>query len=665
MCPLRDPATPACLRGADKGLPAPVHVPPPVVCASFSDRAYPPSMNTDSRQDPTLDDEAEDSLPPPRKAFKDFAVTADSLRNCGWEQVLSEAKPTSIEYYSSPLNAAARLAEEQGDDAKEEALALLGAATSMYYARDDKDEPFKPLFIMGGTRSAALVDFEDQHLEPIKAVYQEIADSELRARLADLLWVRRRNHHAARVAASAYLESAKSLYDPENWVHGYERLRRALHIAASLGKETPQRQEAIEYAHELLTRLEGTDPKYLTSSIIQLLLDTKAGEPRSLAEFGKKAAMAAETRGDWMTAGDYWGLTATCLAKAGDPESHKLALIAQGEALVKVGEAMADSGGKGLAFEHWLERGFQVLRSAGTDKQRLHELQTRLHAAQQDTLSNMGHIQFEVPVNPQLVDHIEKARGLSTKDSIQFLALQARPLTKDALRKMVKDKLQSSPVSCMFSTNLLREDGKVDFVLPPLPMGEEPSEELMQLHMWRMADMCRQVTAMMIESVRRIVSEEHPWQDGMLDWLLKDNLFVPESRIPIFQRGLRAGLEGDYLVSTHLLVPQLENCFRRVLNQHGILTTFVKQDGTQDEHPLNTVMESEAFPQIFGEDLAFELRGLLAERAGHNLRNNTCHGLLPTGEFYGPASVAILPLTLWLLMHGVQESDEETEEQRD
>lgn len=626
-------------------------------------QTYPPSMNVDSADEPSLDGEDEVPMPPPRKVFKDFAVTADSLRQCGWERVLEEAQPSSIEYYSSAFNAAARLAEEQGDDAKEEALALLGAATSMYYARDDKDEPFKPRFIMGGTRSAALVDFEDQHLDPIQAVYQEIADSELRARLADLLWVRRRDHNAARVAASAYLESARSLYDPEHWVHGYERLRRALHIAASLGKGTPQRQEAIDYAHQLLTQLEGSDPKYLTSSIIQLLLETKAGDPKNLADFAKKAASAAETRGDWMTAGDYWGLAASCQARAGDPEPHKLALIAQGEAFVKVGEAMADSGGKGLAFEHWLERGFQVLRSAGADKQRLHDLQTKLHTAQQETLSNMGHIQVEVPVDPQLVEHIEKARGLSSKESIQFLALQARPLTKDALRKMVKDKVQSSPISSMFSTNLLREDGKVDFVLPPLPMGEEPSEELMQLHMWRMADMCRQVTAMMIESVRRIVAEEHPWQDGMLDWLLKDNLFVPESRVPIFRRGLRAGLEGDYLVATHLLIPQLENSFRRVLNQHGILTTFVKQDGTQDEHPLNTVIESEAFPEIFGQDLAFELRGLLTERAGHNLRNNTCHGLLPAGEFHSPASVTILPLTLWLLLHGVQESGDAPEDE--
>ncbi|WP_432327726.1 hypothetical protein ACRQ5D_31385 [Mucilaginibacter sp. P25] len=40
--------------------------------------------------------------------------------------------------------------------------------------------------------------------------------------------------------------------------------------------------------------------------------------------------------------------------------------------------------------------------------------------------------------------------------------------------------------------------------------------------------------------------------------------FIPNSRLRIYARGLAAGFENDFLLSAHLLVPQLENSFRHV-----------------------------------------------------------------------------------------------------
>lgn len=606
----------------------------------------------------------DEHTPEPRKLmFTDLRVTADDLRAVPWLDTIELDKREEIDNYSTPLFAAAKVSAEAGDRRAEQVYVLLGSASSMFYDSNDAAEPLKPMVVMANSRSAALSDFEDQHLDPIASVYAEIADREMRARLADILWIRRKDHQAARVAAAAYLEGAKALMDPAEWVLGFHRLQRAMQIAGALGKQSAERNAVADYALELLAKLDGSDPLYLTRSIIDLALAYKIGDPALLAGYAEKSAEGAESRQDWITAADYWALIATCRRKAGNEAGAINASLRQGEAQISVGMAMA--GIPGLAAEHWFEQGLLTLRQAGAPKERQEELMKRLHELQKDRLEHLGKIETSVPIDPKLIEHIEKVKGMSLRDALAFWAIQVRPIGKERLREMVREHVTQSPLSSIFSNSILCEDGKVDFVIPAMPLNEEPSEELLLLHMWRMAEMTRPVTAWMAEQIRHMIADEHPWEEGCLDWLLNDNLFVPKGREPIFARGLQAGIEGDYIVATHLLIPQLENSFRHVLNQHGVITTSLGQGGTQNEISLNTVVESESFPRIFGDDLAFELRGLLAERAGANLRNNVSHGLVSAGSFYSPSNVILVPLTIWLLLHGVGHASETPSEPND
>lgn len=605
----------------------------------------------------------DENTPERKLVFADLRVKADDLRVVQWLEVVEPDKRDEIRHYSTPLFAAARAAAEAGDRSAEQVFVLLGTAAWMHYDSNDAGEPLKPQFVEAGSRSISLVDFRDPHLDPIGSVYAELGDREMRARLADILWIRRKDHRAARVAVTAYLDGAKALMGSDKWKQGFDRLQRGTQIAGALGKHSAERNAVANYALELLAKLDGSNALDLTISIIDLALAHKIGDPAVLAGYAEKSADGAESRQDWITAADYWALVSTCRRKAGDEAGAISASLRQGEAQISVGEAMA--GKPGLAAEHWFEQGLLTLRQAGAPKERQEELMKRLHALQKERRDHLGKIETSVPIDPKLIEHIEKVKGMSLRDALAFWAIQVRPIGKERLREMVKEQVTKSPLSSIFSNSILREDGKVDFVIPAMPLNEEPSEDLLQLHMWRMAEMTRPVTAWMAEQIRHMIADDHPWEEGCLDWLLNDNLFVPKGREPIFARGLQAGIEGDYIVATHLLVPQLENSFRHVLNQHGVLTTFLRQDGTQDEFPLNKVVEAEAFSQIFGEDLAFELHGLLAERAGANLRNNVSHGLVSARSFYSPSNVILVPLTIWLLLQGIEDTSEDPSEPRD
>ncbi len=65
------------------------------------------------------------------------------------------------------------------------------------------------------------------------------------------------------------------------------------------------------------------------------------------------------------------------------------------------------------------------------------------------------------------------------------------------------------------------------------------------------------------------------------------------------------------------------------------------------EISLNELLELDAAHEFLGEDLQFELQGLLVERVGYNFRNEFAHGLMPDMAFYSTAAIYLW----WLLFH--------------
>ena len=72
-----------------------------------------------------------------------------------------------------------------------------------------------------------------------------------------------------------------------------------------------------------------------------------------------------------------------------------------------------------------------------------------------------------------------------------------------------------------------------------------------------------------IESARRQIAEEHDVQfDDMLG-IVVNSPFVPTDRAKLVSQGLLSGWAGDFVVATHLLVPQVENSLRHALRVRG------------------------------------------------------------------------------------------------
>ena len=118
--------------------------------------------------------------------------------------------------------------------------------------------------------------------------------------------------------------------------------------------------------------------------------------------------------------------------------------------------------------------------------------------------------------------------------------------------------------------------------------------------------------------------------------------------------GIRAHFSGDYIASVHILVPQLEQALRLLLEQKGVLT-LGGRDRVRQDLLKRMVADGKG---VLGRDLAEFLRVWLVDEDFANLRNRVCHALYgdysdmdghdPLDEF-GHGTSLLLVLAICLL----------------
>jgi hypothetical protein len=327
------------------------------------------------------------------------SITKDFFLQSGWESVIAECKEKECNRYSSQFSAKAVEAAQAGDADAQEVFRLLSSITSMYLRLDKPDDPFVPMWEDRGQRTSIPTDFDDSHLNLLQEVAAKISDSELRARLADVLWLRRHDFRMGELAVTSYLQSAGILEDPENWTATANRLERALQISTQLGRSAKMFTAVIGRIETLLDKYDGEDPLYLSAKLMRLLLQRKAGDPAKNAVLAEKLALRAEAANDWDRARDYWELNSDWHLRDKDERQARAAKIAAAETHVKNAERHLAGGPPGnmIAASH-LQFAIEAYRRVGGMKEKVDELHRRLLECQSRSTGEMATYSSSVEV---------------------------------------------------------------------------------------------------------------------------------------------------------------------------------------------------------------------------------------------------------------------------
>jgi hypothetical protein len=187
----------------------------------------------------------------------------------------------------------------------------------------------------------------------------------------------------------------------------------------------------------------------------------------------------------------------------------------------------------------------------------------------------------------------------------------------------------------LFGGSLLARDGRV-IAHKPSGFTSDPDtrEKFIEEEMFHQAaeiDWALRAQAY-IDVCRREIWQIYRPTLRELQFLVLQNPFIPPGHEPIFLKGINAGFRGDFDIVAHLLVPQIEESIRHVLKGAGHVTSKLDSELIQEQRLLGTLLAMPEAIEIFGRDQVFELRGLLCEKAGHDLRNRLAHGFLTYAE---------------------------------
>lgn len=578
-------------------------------------------------------------------------IEPSDLDKCGWQAALNDAKRPTVDSYASAFKALSEVRTEEGDHRHAAVLALLSAICYMVLRPGGEDSPYAPIMSGPDGRTPLPKDLSDNELEVIIHIFDCTEDAELKARLADILWLRKRDHKAARTAVDAYIESALLLEDRGEHIHVPLRIKRASDIAAQIGSRNDEvLNKVLETASSILRSRKKDGFTRRSLELFDLLIDRSFGDFSEWATLAEGLATTFEAKKDFDAASLCWARAARAHRKNGNEEASRDALIREAETYV----CLADDDPSEMVKVHFIRKAFEAYRQIKGTKDRRLELHERLLQHQEQSMAEMGRISTPIDFGDMPKHARDAVRGQDIIQALYSLSHLISPIDPDDLRKQTEESAREHPLLYMLSSERVNALGRV---VGTKSGGFEDPEGAILSMMHDDANRLHQFNVMgLINPARLQILSEHPAVSVEdLESLVTHNAFVPPDRRLQFARGILTGLQGDFILSAHLLIPQIENSLRVTLQRMDVITTGLNSSNRrQNEQSLNVTLYDykKELEKVFGHDVVFELQCLLVEPMGANLRNEVMHGLMSDNAFFSYPVVYSWWLTIRLCCLG-------------
>ena len=569
-----------------------------------------------------------------------FVVKKEDIDRTAWQQVLVEADQKLCSVYAKLFYQRAQEAGKAHDSRTEAVYTFLGAVASPELKLETPSrDPFVPAADLQYSRTPLPEDFSADELRVIKQLIETVQDAELRSRLADILWVRQGDASVASLAVDSYLGSALHLKDVVQWADGYDRLKRSFDIAVFMGKETKAYRKTIDYLQKQLSEFGAEEPTPWWAKLINLLLDAGEGNASRFASICGTSAQRCETAGQWETARLYWQVKARCETAAGQDKNKEVALKRASDTYVKQADVVQSEAQP--ITDHALElmrSAMESLAKVPGNEQAVVELKKQVDAL--ELKRNDAPMKKPSRMDPAGITQWarDQVKSKDLRGALVALANLAETPKPAELEEQVDAKTGRMPFQYLISTVGMDQEGKAASHAPAAFTGDTREiRTAKEAELYQEAARNRQIAVLaLIDPARRQVLSDHVVR--LDDWrtFTTDNPFIPVGREEIFARGMDAGMNGDFLVAVSLLTPQVENAVRIVLKKAGVVTSKIDMRNVEQERVLGALLDMDEAERVFGRDLMFDLRGLLVEKFGSNMRNELAHGLLDLDDFKGP-----------------------------
>jgi hypothetical protein len=476
-------------------------------------------------------------------------IGIDDFRRSEWRTAVDAPKKYGYYYYSlwQSLSELARKTVESGDIAAGKVLWVLADACSMVLNPASKNEPFGAMFLMVNGRSALPDDFEDATLNLFEEISVEVPDTWLRARLGDLIWVRRRRYQSAILAIDAYRNMP---IDADTWLQeGRECWGRCLRLTLTLGSGAGGRMGETEKA--LVERFRSAERKdiILALGLSELLQTYRLAESESAAFGGKLEGWARllSDEGKHEHARQYFAAAINWFDIAKDPRKvwELTACVAKGfadEAKRHKSQAVA------VGF---YERALQTYRQIPNAERAVLGVEDRIEALREE-ISTAGKNALgemkRISVGTDIADLVENARtfvrGKPPMEALYAFANIHSGVKVAQLRELCVKKVTDFPLSSLFGVTHFSRDGRVVAKRSAITSGEPDSEAALRSEMVNMYQMQLPLFVQgIILPALDTLTLEHRFREQDFIWFTHQSPVIPPGRELLFGKGLFLGYD--------------------------------------------------------------------------------------------------------------------------
>lgn len=543
------------------------------------------------------------------------------------------------------------IADDAGvDDDVRYVTGLLATVAWFMPNGDDWTNPYGPFAMFGDRRSPIPADFAEEDIAVLAEVAELIPNLILRSRVLDVVAIAgdpglRPTRHAAQLQALADhgVTSEAMTYAAEQWDRGLAVGVRFRGVASA---------QLDEIERQLVETATASADGGIAVRAARLLGDHRLGRQHAAAIAAHLVAHAGDIES--IAAQHTLEVAAEWFARASDPKGAEDATYVIVQRLI----AEADASEAFRASVH-LEMALKILRTLPrTARERLGvaDLPTELaRRIRESGAAAIGQMKVFMTESGDLGEHVaELLANVRSDDPIESIRRFAgiQPLASlSAARAEAEQRERQSPTPFLATRRTLSSDGRTVYRSPTSDdatiYGEKAAtwEGMIQDYQLRV----NLLGGIVLPRAWRQLSTDHRLHIGDFQALAAGSGIVPSTHDGVFARGLHYGYSGDFGTAVHLLVPAIEALVRLHLANAGERTSVISAEGNENEIGLSGLMENERVVDIFGEDVAFELRALMCGPIGPNLRNEVAHGLIGDAVFSSGISVYLWWLTLRLV----------------
>jgi hypothetical protein len=441
---------------------------------------------------------------------------------------------------------------------------------------------------------------------------------------------------------AAYVESAEALRDQPSWCVPSARFKRAIEIGSRLRGAHASHQTAVSAVERTIDRVGTGDTQFLVHRLMQLLLAVGAGKPAQMAALAGDIAARAREHYEMNGVGlglecarerDYLEVQLAWLKKAGDPVAAQRVALEIADAFVRQADAVIAARWPmhNAVAARFVNDAIEQVRGVGNQGTKLAELRHRMEQLQRAAIDALPRTPLDIDLTSVQSDARAHVSGKPIMSALLSLSFGYGPPSFDELVASVQ---ASSGVNLMSSLPSLYVGPRG--TTQATHEGLTTDDDALQVEVMRKSSERQQlVAATFVAPAIEQIMNEHNLETAFFAGLAARSGFVPARRERSYGLGLAAGARGDFDLAATLLFPQFEHAVREAFHGNKIVTTTLPDSGIQNEHDLNILLRHEAMPQLFGEKQSFDLRVLLIEKAGSNLRNDLSHGILDDGAKRG------------------------------